>query len=142
MGHEFKVVYSGGDPLEAQLLQEILLDNQLNSRLMGTLSPALVGAGQMIFEQRIEVPAVEVEQARGLIEAFLADEVEAGEDQELEQAWAATAQIGAEAPDADPAAADSAGIKHPTRKGQVAVALWLAVLVGLLVLGMALLRYL
>ena len=69
------------------MIAETLLDEGLDARLLGTQNAALLGAGQCIFEQRIEVPETQAERALELIEALggghgLEQEEEEEEDSE------------------------------------------------------------
>jgi hypothetical protein len=57
------------DPMQAQMITETLLEEGLDARLFGTQNAALLGAGQYIFEQRVEVPETQAERALELIEA-------------------------------------------------------------------------
>lgn len=80
----FVEIFRSTDPLQAQMIAESLLDEGFDARALGTTGAALIGAGQHIFEQRIEVPEVQADDARALIEALLdgsggVDEVELAE---------------------------------------------------------------
>jgi len=66
----FVVVFRGGDPIRAEMLLETLLDEGLDARALGTRNAALLGAGQHIFEQRIEVPQPQAARAGSLIDAL------------------------------------------------------------------------
>jgi hypothetical protein len=63
-------VYRGTDPIQAQILKDLLLENGFDARLLGTRNASLLGAGQLIFQQRIEVPAFQAQEAEALVEAF------------------------------------------------------------------------
>ncbi len=80
---QFVEVYRGHEPVEAQMLEDILRVEGFTPRLVGTRNAALMGAGQNIMAMRIEVPADEASDARGLVEAVLAEGMETplGEDE-------------------------------------------------------------
>jgi hypothetical protein len=63
-------IFRGHDPLQVQMLAETLLEEGFDARALGTRNAALIGAGQVIFEQRIEVPASQAEEAKALVEAL------------------------------------------------------------------------
>jgi len=65
------VIYSSTDPIEAQMLRELLEAKGITARLLGTRDAALMGAGQHIFQQRIEVPEEQAQEAEELIAAIL-----------------------------------------------------------------------
>ena len=62
-----------GDPVTTQMVVSALLDQGLDARAIGTDNAALLGAGQSIFEQRVEVPEAQAEQAEALARDLLAD---------------------------------------------------------------------
>lgn len=66
---EFQVVYQGFDPTLAGMYARLLEAEGITCRHLGTHFPAEVGLGEMAAEQRLEVPASEVERARELLEA-------------------------------------------------------------------------
>lgn len=70
----FVAIMRSGDPIQTQMVVEALLDEGFDARAIGTQNAALLGAGQHIFEQRVEVPEPQAEAAL----ALLAD-LEAGE---------------------------------------------------------------
>ena len=78
----FVVVYRGTDTLEAQMLEELLGQQGIPARLLGTRCGTLIGAPQYIFEQRIEVPAEHEGQALALIQAFRSSQPEANSESE------------------------------------------------------------
>lgn len=64
-------IHDAGDPIEAEMLVEALLDGGFDARAIGTRNASLLGAGQHIFAQRIEVPEAQAEEARELVAALL-----------------------------------------------------------------------
>jgi hypothetical protein len=69
---EFHVVYQGFDSVLAGMLARMLEVEGITCRHMGTHFPAEIGVGAMACEQRLEVPADEVERARELINSSVA----------------------------------------------------------------------
>jgi hypothetical protein len=63
-------VFRAGNPIEAQMLVEALLEEGFDARALGTQNASLLGAGQHIFAQRIEVPQGQAEAASELLEAL------------------------------------------------------------------------
>ena len=69
---EFVVVYRSDDPLEAQMYEEILVANDINARLIGTLYKELWGAPFAPCPQKIEVPKTQEKEALALLEEIRA----------------------------------------------------------------------
>lgn len=67
MGDAFVTVFTSHDPLEAQMVSELLAENGLRPRLVGTQNAAMLGAASFAFALRIEVPADEEERALELV---------------------------------------------------------------------------
>ncbi len=65
------VIYRSGDPMQAQMIAESLLEAGFDARLLGTRNAALLGVGQMLFEQRIEVPEAQAEAAAALVSSLV-----------------------------------------------------------------------
>jgi hypothetical protein len=71
MSERYVTVYRSTDPVEAEILEDLMYQEGLTARLLGTRNAALLGAGQLIFEQRIEVPEEQVEVAQRFVEDFM-----------------------------------------------------------------------
>jgi hypothetical protein len=69
---QFGVVYRGFDPLWAGMLADALRAEGITCHHVGTANPSLIDVGAFACEQRLEVPLVEMERARTLIEATVA----------------------------------------------------------------------
>src|SRR5262245_51134355 len=67
----YAVVHRTHDPLEVEIAVDLLENNGIPARAFGTRNAALIGAGQHIFEQRVEVPESRVAEAAELISAML-----------------------------------------------------------------------
>ena len=70
----FVAIMRSGDPIQTQMVVEALIDEGFDARAIGTQNAALLGAGQHIFEQRVEVPQPQAEAALAVI-----DDLEAGQ---------------------------------------------------------------
>lgn len=68
----FVEVFRTFDATEVQMVAELLGDDGLEARLLGTLSGAAVGVGEQVLEKRIEVPASQETRAKELVEAWFA----------------------------------------------------------------------
>jgi hypothetical protein len=68
----YVTVHKTSDPVEAEMLEELLRDGGLDVRLLGTRNAALLGAAQHIMSLRLEVPAEQQEQAQELLKAYTA----------------------------------------------------------------------
>jgi len=66
---EFTLVYRGFDPVEAGLLARMLLSEGIVCRQLGTRHPALLGIGEFVCEQRLEVWRSDASRARELLGA-------------------------------------------------------------------------
>lgn len=93
MADGYVTVHKTNDPIEAEMLEELLRDSGLDVRLLGTRNAALLGAAQHIMNLRLEVPAEQAEQAKELLKAYTAkgeptadQEVQASADEEKD--WA------------------------------------------------------
>ena len=67
----FVELLRSSDPIQTQMVLEALLEEGFDARTFGTQNAALLGAGQNIFEQRIEVPEPQAEAARELAEVLV-----------------------------------------------------------------------
>jgi hypothetical protein len=63
-------VFRTTDPLEADMVRDLLADDGIAARRLGTRDGAAIGVGQHILAQRIEVPAELAARARELIEVY------------------------------------------------------------------------
>jgi hypothetical protein len=80
MADDFTRVHETTDPVEAEMLLDLLRQEGFDARLIGTRSAALIGASPAILPLRIEVPAEDAEEARACVKAVLdGGQVEAGE---------------------------------------------------------------
>jgi hypothetical protein len=64
----FVEILRSGDPIRTQMVVEALLEEGFDARALGTQNAALLGAGQHIFDQRIEVPEPQAEAALRVVE--------------------------------------------------------------------------
>ncbi len=83
----FVTVYETTDSIQAEMLADVLVQEGLDARLLGTRNAPLLGVGQSIIRLRIEVPEHQVAAAAAVVEAWetappLADDADvgAGED--------------------------------------------------------------
>lgn len=102
----FVAILRTSDPIQTQMIVEALLDEGYDARAIGTQNAALLGAGQNIFEQRIEVPEPQAEAAGALAMALLEQETleelaGSSDDAEADEAGAAEADEDADDEDAD-----------------------------------------
>jgi len=67
MDESFVVVYRSHDPLQTEMLTELLQQQGFDARHIGSRHAASFGAGQVAFEQRIEVPPHQAESAEEVI---------------------------------------------------------------------------
>jgi hypothetical protein len=68
-------VHRTSDPVELEMLVDVLGSAGIGCRVLGTASAALIGVGQHVIEQRIEVNEPDLEQAGQLVAAFLREPV-------------------------------------------------------------------
>jgi hypothetical protein len=71
------IVHRSYDPVQAELLGEVLRDAGIAARVVGTRSGAHIGVGQAILHVHIEVPAAQAGAATEAIESFLTADGEA-----------------------------------------------------------------
>lgn len=84
MADSYVTVHKTNDPIEAEMLEELLRDSGLDVRLLGTRNAALLGAAQHIMKLRLEVPAEQEEQAKELLKAYTAKGEPSGEQPEVQ----------------------------------------------------------
>ena len=70
----YVIVHRSYDPIEAELLGELLRDAGVNARVTGTRSGAMIGVAQNILEVQIAVPSQQAGQATDFLEAYFSDE--------------------------------------------------------------------
>ena len=91
----FVIVHRTFDPIQADLVGDLLRDAGIAARVVGTRSGASIGVGQVIMEVHIAVPRSQAGQATDFLEEFLAAD-----------ASSAGAGAGADADDEDTPPAD------------------------------------
>src|SRR5262245_21573586 len=69
----FVIVHRSYDPIQAEFLGELLRENHIAARVIGTRSAALIGVGPNAMQLHIEVPASQAGAATDFLEAFLAE---------------------------------------------------------------------
>lgn len=85
----YVIVHRSYDPIEAELLGELLRDAGVRARVTGTRSGAMIGVGQNILEVQIAVPSEQAGQATDFLEAYFSDEAIASAADALDGANAA-----------------------------------------------------
>jgi hypothetical protein len=65
---DFVTVIRPLDATEGEIMLQVLRDHDIESRLIGTRSAAVIGAGPQAAPLRIEVPSNRVDQARALLD--------------------------------------------------------------------------
>lgn len=73
----FVIVHRTYDPIQADLVGDLLRDAGIAARVVGTRSGASIGVGQVIMEVHIAVPQSQAGQATDFLEAFLASDAPA-----------------------------------------------------------------
>jgi hypothetical protein len=73
MHERFVIVHRTTDPIQAELLGQLLRGGGLTARVVGTRSAASIGVGQHIVEIHISVPESEAGQATDFLEAHFAE---------------------------------------------------------------------
>jgi hypothetical protein len=77
MSEPYVIVHRSYDPIQAELLGDILRENGIAARVLGTRSAALVGVAQHIMQMHIEVPESQAGQATDFLEDFFQADGEA-----------------------------------------------------------------
>jgi TPR repeat protein len=114
MGDAFVTVFTSHDPIEAQMVSELLAENGLRPRLLGTQNAAMLGAAPFAFALRIEVPADEEERAAELVALVAGAEDAGGAARAAEaEALATPGPEGEGGPAALPEAAEIAALEPP-----------------------------
>src|SRR5262245_26243762 len=76
MSERFVIVHRTYDPIQADLLGDLLRDAGVAARVTGTRSGAAIGVGQNILEVSIAVPAEQAGEATDFLEAYFAGQPE------------------------------------------------------------------
>ncbi len=74
MSERFVIVHRTYDPLQADLLGDLLRDAGMAARVTGTRSGAAIGVAQNILEVHIAVPEAQAGEATDFLEAYFAGE--------------------------------------------------------------------
>jgi hypothetical protein len=80
MSEPFVIVHRTYDPIQADLVGDLLRDAGIAARVVGTRSGAAIGVGQNILEVHIAVPQSQAGQATDFLEAFLSADASGGDD--------------------------------------------------------------
>jgi hypothetical protein len=70
MSENFVIVHRTHDPFQADLLGQLLRENGIAARVLGTRHGAAIGVGQSILQQHIEVPRSQAGEATDFLESF------------------------------------------------------------------------
>ena len=73
MSDTFITVYEGTDPIDAEMLRDLLQQANLVVRVFGLQYASSFGAGRALANIRFEVAADQVDEARELIAEFFAE---------------------------------------------------------------------
>jgi hypothetical protein len=73
MHERFVIVHRTSDPIQAEMLGQLLRGGGVTARVVGTRSAATIGVGQNIVEIHISVPESEAGQATDFLEAYFAE---------------------------------------------------------------------
>src|SRR5262245_47131365 len=80
----FVTVHRTADPIQAEVLADLLEQSGLDARVLGAPGAAVFGAGDLT-DLRVEVRGSQVREARELVEAYLSSEQPAFADEEEEE---------------------------------------------------------
>jgi hypothetical protein len=69
---EFQTIHRTSDPIEAEILADLLGQKGIDARVLGTRHGASIGVAQHILQLRIEVPRHQAEAACELVDAYVA----------------------------------------------------------------------
>jgi hypothetical protein len=70
---EFQTIHRTSDPIEAEILADLLCQNGIDARVIGTRHGALIGVAQHILQLRVEVPAHQVKDGCEIVDAYVAE---------------------------------------------------------------------
>ncbi len=136
------VLHRAGDPIEVEMLVEALQDSGFDARALGTRNASLLGAGQHIFDQRIEVPEGQAEAAREMIGELLSGDGAAAADAQWDAEPDVDGDAGEQNDDAGEDDADGAeGTVERRRRAIIPGGGWLAVVVAVAAMAIALLLF-
>lgn len=138
MPENYVIVHRSYDPVQADLLGDILRDNGILARVLGTRNGAVIGVGQNILQMHIEVPREQAGEATDFLEAFFATDGEALLAEEFpEDESDETSSDAARASGADDSAEHPAGSpdKHPDDRRRPMFAAALALILGVIGAG-------
>lgn len=76
MSEKYVIVHRSYDPVQSDLLGDILRENGILARVLGTRNGAVIGVGQNILQMHIEVPQSQAGEATDFLEAFFATDGE------------------------------------------------------------------
>jgi Putative prokaryotic signal transducing protein len=74
MSERSAVVFRTKDPVEGEILVDLLRREGLSARLLGTRNAALLGVAANVFDLKIEVPDEDAEEAAEVIDAYVKGE--------------------------------------------------------------------
>ena len=72
MPENYVIVHRSYDPVQTDLVGEILRENGIDARVLGTRHGAVIGVGQNILQMHIEVPRSQAGEATNFLEDFFA----------------------------------------------------------------------
>ena len=72
MRENYVIVHRTFDPIQADIIGQIMRENGIAARVLGTRHGAVIGVAQNILQQHIEVPASQAGEATDFLEVFLA----------------------------------------------------------------------
>jgi hypothetical protein len=74
MNEKFVIVHRTYDPIQADMLADILRENGVTARVLGTRHGAVIGVAQHILQLHLEVPASQAGQATDFLESYFEGE--------------------------------------------------------------------
>lgn len=74
MTEKYVIIHRTSDPFQADILGDLLRENGIAARVLGTRHGAAIGVGQSILQQHIEVPQSQAGEATDFLESFFAHE--------------------------------------------------------------------
>lgn len=108
MAERFITVHRSYDPIQTELLGDLLRENNIAARVLGTRNASIIGVAQNIVQTHIEVPESQAGAATDFLEAYFASEPEFPDaDQDF-------GDVDAEQPD-DEGTADDDDLSQPLR---------------------------
>lgn len=126
MTEKYVIIHRTSDPFQADILGDLLRENGIAARVLGTRHGAAIGVGQSILQQHIEVPQSQAGEATDFLESFFANDGvhdeghhEAGDGVENDAgdaAWDAAGRAGAAADGRTPRAPAAPAQGSPLRR--------------------------